>query len=130
MGAPQARKSNINFSRFLQEKLLPILVNRVVIFFFLMCLFTLFLYIAGTVQGFIDSTQLFLLRLYVILGIFLSVTSVYGMVLSLARLLKHKKNRYLFRAGGYMLLAIFGVATVLAALFIITVSEGNAVLQV
>jgi len=84
------------------------------------------LYIAGTIQGFIDSTQLSLLRLYVILGIFLALTSVSGMVLSLVRLFKLKKTRYLFRAGGYILLAIFGATTVLAAMFIITVSRGNA----
>jgi len=116
----------MDFPRYLKEKLLPILISRTVIFFFLMCLFTLFLYFAGTIQGFIDSTQLSLLRLYTILGIFLTVTSVYGMALDLSRLFKHKKTRYLFRAGGYMLLVIFGAATVLAATFIITVSGGNA----
>ena len=101
------------------------MVSRTVIFFFFMCLVTLFLYIAGTVQGFTDSTQLSLLRLYVVLGIFLTITSVYAMILNLIRLFSLKKTRYLFRAGGYMLVMFFGAATVLAAVFIISISGGN-----
>ena len=116
----------MGFSRYLKEKLPPILVSRTVIFFFLMCLLILILYVAGTVQEFIDSTQLTLLRLYVVVGVFLAIASVYGMILDLGRFLRMKKARYLFRAGGYLLLVIFGVATVLAAMFIITVSGGNA----
>ena len=115
----------MGFPRYLKEKLLPILVNRTVIFFFIMCLVTLFLYFTGTIQGFIDSTQLSLLRLSVILGIFLAITSVCGMLLALGRFFMIKKYRYLLRAGAYLLLVIFGVATVLSAMFIITVSGGN-----
>ena len=113
------------FSRNLKEKLLVILVNRTVLFLFLMCLLTLSLYVVGTVQGFIDSTQLALLRLYVVLGIFLAIISVFGMILALGRVLKTQKKRYLFRAGGYLFLVVFGMATVLAVMFIITVSGGN-----
>ena len=114
------------FSRVLKEKLVRILVNRTAIFFFLMCLLVLFLYVIGTVQDFIDSTQISLLRLYVVLGIFLTIASVYGIAVDVERFLKMKKRRYLFRAGGYILLVIFGAATVLAVMFIITVSGGNA----
>ena len=114
------------FPRYLKEKLLPILASRMVIFFFLMCLLTLFLYAAGTVQGFIDSTQLSLLRLYVILGIFLTAASACGMLLELRRFFKVKTRRYLFQAGLYLFFVFFGAATVLTAMFIITVSGGNA----
>ena len=117
----------MGFSRYLKERLLPILVNRTVVFFFLMCLLTLFLYAVGTVQDFIDSTQLSLLRLYGVLGIFLTIASVYGIALNLGRLIKNKKSRYLLRAGGYMLLVIFGFVSVMAAMFIITLSEGSGV---
>jgi hypothetical protein len=113
------------FSRYLKEKLLPILVSRTVIFFSFMCLLTLFLYAAGTTQEFVDSTQLSLLRLYTVLGIFLTVGSVCGMALDLKRLIKIKKIRYLMRAGGYLLLAVLGAATVLVVMFIITLSRGN-----
>ena len=113
------------FPSNLKAKLLPILISRTVIFFFVLCLLTLFLYAAGTVQGFIDSTQLTLLSVYVVLGIFLTIASIGGVIVNLGRYFKNRKVRYIFRAGGYMLLMIFGVITVLAVLFIITVASGN-----
>ncbi|MDR0496979.1 MAG: hypothetical protein LBH42_05135 [Treponema sp.] len=112
-------------SRLFKEKLLFILVNRTVILFFIICLLTLFLYAIGTIQDFIDSTQLFLLKLYETFGIFLFVTSLFGMVLDLGRLIKMKKIRYLLRSGGYLLLVIFSVVTVLAVMTIITLSGGS-----
>ena len=120
-----ARKKGMNLSYFLKSKLLPIVVNRTVIFFLLMCLLTLAVYTAGTSQGFIDSTQFSLLKLYTVFGIFLTVTSVYGTLLDLARYLGSKKIRYLVRSGGYLLLVIFGTVSVLAVFFIITLSEGT-----
>ena len=119
-------KRNMGLPLFLKDKLLPILVNRTVIFFFLMCLLTLFLYAVGTVQGFIDSTQLSLLRFYIVLGIFLTFASLFGIAIDVRRLIKHKKIRYLVRAGGYMFLTIFGTVTVLAVMVIITLAGGNA----
>ena len=113
--------------RFEKEKLLPILVNRTVIFFFLACLLTLFLYAAGTVQGFIDSTQLYLLRLYTVLGVFLTAVSILGTILNIGRFFRVKKARYLIRAGVYVFLVIFGIATVLLAVFIVALSGGNTV---
>ena len=112
-------------SNFVRRKLLPILVNRTALFFFVMCLVTMFLYAVGTGQGFIDSTQFSLLRLYIVLGIFLTVVSLYGIAIDLERLVKNKKKRYLLRAGGYFLLVTFGTVTVLAVMFIITLSKGN-----
>ena len=118
----------MNFKRYRKERLLPILINRSAIFFFLMCLLTLFLYIAGTVQGFIDSTQLFLLRLYFVLGIFLTTVSLLGVLMDILRFVKRKKPRYLFRALGYLFLVLFGIITVLAVLFIIALSGGNRII--
>ena len=115
----------MDFTRFLRKKLLPILASRTVIFFFLMCLLTLFLYSVGTKQRFTDSTQLFLLELYIVLGIFLSVSSAYGMILVIWRFFREKKIRYLLRAAGYLLLVLFGAGTVLAVIFIVTLSGGS-----
>ena len=106
----------------LKEKFLYLLVNRLAIFFFLMCLLTLFLYAAGTIQDFIDSTQLFLLNLYFTLGIFLTIASVSGMLLDLNRYSRTKKTRYLLRAGGYVFLVFFGIVTVFAASAITAIS--------
>ena len=118
----------MKFTRLTKEKLLYLLVNRLAIFFFIMCLLTLFLYAAGTIQDFTDSTQLFLLNLYFILGIFLTLSSVFGLLLDLNRFSGSKKTRYLLRAGGYLFLALFGVVTVLAASAITAISGGNGVL--
>ena len=115
----------MGFSRFSKEKLLYTLVNRTVIFLFIMCLLIISLYTAGTIQGFIDSTQLFLLRLYEWLGIFLMATSFCGIILDIERCIKMKKSRYLLRAGGYLLLVIFSVVTVLAVVTIVALSIGS-----
>ena len=112
----------MKFTRQSKEKFLYLLVNRLAIFFFLMCILTLFLYAAGTIQDFIDSTQLFLLNLYFILGIFMTIASVSGMLLDLNRFSRTKKTRYLIRAGGYVFLVVFGVVTVLAASAITAIS--------
>jgi hypothetical protein len=113
------------FSRFSIEKLLYTLVNRTVIFFFVMCLLTLALYAAGTIQGFVDSTQLFLLTLYEGLGFFLMVTSFCGIVLDFERFFRVKRKRYLFRSLGYLLLLVFSITTVFAVMSIIALSRGS-----
>lgn len=115
----------MNFSHISKEKLLYILVNRTVIFFFLMCLLTLFLYAAGTSQVFIDSTQLALLKLCESLGIFLMVTSACGMALDVGRFIKTRRKRYALRAGGYALLVIFAAAEVFAVMTIAAFSLGG-----
>ena len=90
-----------------------------------MCLLTLFLYLVGSVQGFIDSTQILLLRLYSILGIFLVITSASGVILDLWRFIRTKRIRYLFRAGGYVFLVVFGVFTVIVVMAIIAIAVGD-----
>ena len=110
-----------------KEKLFPILISRTVTFLFIMCLLTIFLYAVGTIQGFVDSTQLSLLRLYVFLGIFLCPVSLLGMILSLRFYYKTKKIRYILRAAAYFFLLLFGIGTVLVFTFIMTILTGNGV---
>ena len=112
----------MDFRKIPNEKLILLLVSRITLFFFIMCLLVLFLYAAGTVQKFIDSTQLSLLNLYSVLGIILTIMSVFGVVMDSYRFVKAKKGRYLLRAGWYLLLVIFGLATVFAVSAIIAVS--------
>ena len=109
----------------IKEKLLPILISRTAVFFFLMCLITLFLYAIGTNQGFIDSTQISLLRLYSVLGIFLVGSSIGGIAVNAVRFSRQKKARYLLRAGLYLLLALFGTVTVIFVMFVLALSPGN-----
>ena len=115
----------MNFLKYRKEKLLPILVNRASIFFLLMCILTFSFYAAGNTQDFLDSTQLFLLRLYVILGTFLITSSFFGAILEIIRVFREKKIRYFLRASAYILMLIFGIISIMAVLFIIALSQGN-----
>jgi hypothetical protein len=112
---------NLGFSR----KILPILVSRVIFFFFLMCVFTVFLYATGTSQGFMDSSQAILLRIAACLGFSLAVGAVYGIVLDCVLFFSLKKIRFLGGAGLYLLMGSFGALTALGALFITTAAGGS-----
>jgi hypothetical protein len=109
-----------------KKPLIAVLVKRTVIFFFVMCLLSTFLYGIGTDQGFTDISLHLLLRIAVLLGLFLGVGSIYGLALNIWLVFRHHKFRYLFGVGGYMLLGIFGAAAAVLGLFIITVAGGNA----
>jgi hypothetical protein len=112
----------MGFSRFSKERLLPILVNRTALFFFVMSILTLFLYAAGTAQQFTDSTQFTMLALNSVLGIFLTITAIFGIILDIGRFISTKKGRYFLRAGGYLFLVIFGAVTVLVVMAILALS--------
>ena len=105
----------------------PVIVaNRIVLFFFLMCLFTGFLYVLGTVQGFMDDTQFILLGLARTLGILLASSSFFTIILSFVFYLISKKLRYL---GGVLLHAFFGffgVGLTFVSSFIVVISGGIA----
>ena len=89
-----------------------------------MCLLTVFLYILGTVQEFMDDTQFLLLKLAGILGILLVASSLVSIILDLLFLLSNKKIRYL---GGILLhifFGIFGAGVAYTASFIVIVTGG------
>ncbi|MDR2102241.1 MAG: hypothetical protein LBP43_06690 [Treponema sp.] len=88
---------------------------------------TIFLYGIGTAQGFMDITQLMLLRLIIILGIFLGIGSVYGIILALWLIRRGLKFRYVGGIGGYLLLSLFGILTALIAAFIVVTAGGNGI---
>jgi hypothetical protein len=70
---------------------------------------TLFLYILGTAQGFMDDTQFILLRLTTILGVLLAVSSILGLLLDLAFFLGNRKLRYLGGIFFHVFLGVFGL---------------------
>jgi hypothetical protein len=90
-----------------------------------MCLISLFLYIIGTIQGFMDDTQLFLLRLGVGMSILLVLSSLCGLVLDLALFFRGKRLRFICGAGVYALLGVLGGVIAASASFIISASGGN-----
>jgi hypothetical protein len=107
------------------NRLFTVLVNRTVLFFLVMCLISLFLYVIGTVQGFMDDTQLFLLRLGVALSVLLVLSSVSGLMLELILFFRRRRLRFVLGAGLYFLLGIVGALIAAAAGFIISASRGN-----
>jgi hypothetical protein len=115
----------MKISRSGKKPILAILVKRTALFFFVMCLLTVFIYGIGTVQEFMDITQLFLLRLSALLGIFLAVASFYGIILDFWLALYNRKFRYAGGAGAYMLLGIFGALIAGFSVFIAAAAGGN-----
>lgn len=117
----------MKFADHLKGKFFTILFNRISIFFFLLCLLSVFLYFLGTYQGFMDTTQVLLLRMTFVFGILLAVSSVFGFFVDLSFLIRKKKIRYLFSILLYFTLAGIGGSVAISAFFIIVVSAGNGV---
>ena len=108
----------------LHSKIPVILTNRISLFFFLIGLFTAFLYALGTVQGFMDDTQFILLRLAGILGILLTTSSFVGIILDFVFYLSKKKFHYLGTLLLHTFYGIFGLILAYAASFILVISGG------
>ena len=116
----------MKFSRPQKKPLVAILVKRTVFFFFSISLLTSFLYAVGTRQGFMEITQIILLRLLIIIGIFLSIGALYGGILDAGLIIFKGRRRYIMGIVSYLLLVIFGVAISLTASFILVLAGGNA----
>jgi hypothetical protein len=102
-----------------------LLFKGMTLFFFFFCLFSLFLYAAGTRQGFTDKNQLFLLHLSLILGLMLCVCSVCGVGSCLPRIFRGFHPRHILITGAYLCLGVFGAAVSLLVSFIIAAAGGN-----
>ncbi|MDR1597034.1 MAG: hypothetical protein LBR99_04945 [Treponema sp.] len=112
-------------SRPLKKPFIAILVKRAVLFFFFLCVLVVYLYSIGTVQEFMDRTQLLLLRLSVIFGLSLGVGSIYGIILNVWVGFHNKKYRGLGGIGIYLVFGIFGAAIATLAAFIMVAAGGN-----
>ena len=110
-------------SRPKKKPLRFILAERAVVFFFSLCAFSFFLYGTGTAQAFMDSTQLFLLRLSLITGLFLAAAAGTGFVLALWA--GAAKGRRFFGAAVYLFFCFFGLAAAVLASFITVTAGGN-----
>jgi hypothetical protein len=96
-----------------------------ILFFLGLCLFSLFLYAAGTRQGFTDRTQLLLLRLSRDLGFALSFCSAWGLIFCFFRISRGPRLRLVLGIGACLALCAFGFAVNLLASFIIAATGGN-----
>jgi hypothetical protein len=108
-----------------KKPVIAILVKRTVLFFFFLSVLTVFLYVIGTAQEFMDRTQLLLLRISVVLGLCLAMDSFYGVILNLWFLIHNRKIRFIGSSGIYFLTGILGALMAVAAAFIIVTSGGN-----
>jgi hypothetical protein len=108
-----------------RKRIIFTLFKGAALFFFGLCLFSLFLYAAGTRQDFTDATQLLLLRLSRSLALALSVCSVWGIICCIFLKFRDPRFRWVLRAGACLLLCAFGIAVNLLTAFIIAASEGN-----
>ena len=86
-----------------------LLTGRAAMFLTLAVLSTFGLYIAGNYQGFLDSSQRFLLQWCSILTIILALFSVSGLFLSVVMAIVYKKLRYLLYFLMYLVALVLAV---------------------
>jgi hypothetical protein len=104
---------------------IAILVKRTALFFFSLSALTVFLYAIGTAQEFMDSTQLFLLRASVVLGLCLAMNGIYGLALNLWLFIQKRQLGFFGSSAFYIITGILGAALAAAAAFIIVAAGGN-----
>lgn len=107
---------------------MPVLVDMIqrgVLFLLILLGLTVFLYGLGTVQDFMDATQLLLLHITVVLGLSLGISSLYGIALNIYVAIRRKRFRFLRSLIFYMAAAFSGMVLALAAVFILTLAAGN-----
>ena len=122
--SPKSKAVSINTDIFKKPQFPVIIMHRITVFFFLMCLLAILLYVLGTAQVFMDDTQYMLLKIAEIVGMLLSASSFVGIILDVLWYLSQKKIRYLGAIFLHVVSGFFGVAVVLTASFIIIVSGG------
>jgi hypothetical protein len=83
------------------------------------------LYALGTVQGFMDDTQFFLLRTAALFGILLVISSVLGFFIDLGFFLTRKRIHYLGTMVFYFFIGMLGGIIASGSYFIMVVSAGN-----
>jgi hypothetical protein len=111
-----------------KKVVIAVLIKRIVLFLFIMSLLTLFLYGIGTAQNFMDHTQLFLLRLSRLWGLFLIIGAFYGILLETGLAFRKGGRRIFSSLGGlgvYTLLGIWGGLLAAVSTFINAAARGN-----
>jgi hypothetical protein len=101
------------------------LIRGAVFFFAALAVLVLFLYGIGTRQVFMDTTQLFLLRLAMVIGILLAASAVYGVFLQLWLVFHRKQYRFFGGLCVYLALALAGIGLALLGGFITVIAGGN-----
>jgi hypothetical protein len=96
-----------------------------VIFFLVLTLFSILVYGTGPGLGLGDRVQFIFLRLSLVFGIFLSLASLYGFILSGILALSTRSPRLFFGVLGYALSGLFGLFSAALGSFVLVISQGN-----
>jgi hypothetical protein len=83
------------------------------------------LYVVGTMQEFMESTQIILLRFLVIMSIFISIGALYGSLLDVVFLFIKRQKQFFFGIIPYFLMIIFGLSVAVIASFLLVLVGGN-----
>ncbi|GHV77387.1 hypothetical protein AGMMS49942_22080 [Spirochaetia bacterium] len=113
--------------RPVKKPVLVILVWRAALFFFFLSVVAVYLYGIGTAQEFMDRTQLLLLRVSLILGLSLGLSSLYGLGMGVWLIIRRRKHRFPGSIGLYIVLGLFGAAIAVLAAFIMAAAGGNRI---
>jgi len=108
-----------------KKLLIMLLVKRAVLFLFALNFLSLFLYVVGTAQEFLDSTQLMLLRISSALGLLVAIAALYGFAFNVFFLVRRRKLSFLAGTLSYLLLAIAGAVIASLISFILVALSGN-----
>ncbi|GHV07444.1 hypothetical protein FACS189485_17830 [Spirochaetia bacterium] len=106
------------------------LLHGAALFSFGICLLAVFLYLAGTGQQFMDSTQLALINLAILGGIFSALLSLYGIITDLVCLFRpHREEQpqaaYIRGIAGYFFLGLTGALIAVLGTLIAAAARGN-----
>ncbi|MDR0388927.1 MAG: hypothetical protein LBH73_02540 [Spirochaetaceae bacterium] len=117
----------MKFSRPVRKPLILLLVKRGVFFLGTLCFLTAFLYALGTRQGFMDRTQILLLRLLAVLGMLLITGTVFGVLTQVVFSILYKKPAFPRDLAWFVFFALIGLIAAFGAAFILVLARGNSV---
>jgi hypothetical protein len=122
----------MNISPHGKKPFVLVLLHGAALFSFGICLLSVFLYFAGTRQRFMDSTQLALIRLAMLSGIFSALLSLYGIITDLVCLFRARREQqgrpraaYIRGIAGYLFLGLAGALIAVLGTLIATAAGGN-----
>jgi hypothetical protein len=92
-----------------------------------LCFLTGFLYALGTRQGFMDRTQILLLRLLAALGTLLATGTAFGLNIQVVFTVLRKRLMASGDLAWFLFLGCIGLIAALGAAFILILAGGNGV---
>jgi hypothetical protein len=117
----------VKFSRPIDKPLVLLLVRRGVFFLGTLCFLSGFLYALGTRQGFMDRTQILLLRLLAVLGMLLVTGTVFGIIVQVVFMILQKRPVFFGNLVWFLFFGLLGLIAALGAAFILILAGGNSV---